>query len=173
MKYILDFDRVLFSWDAYAGDVKKRGLEHLLVHPDIWDVLDPDDYYYEDTLSFLGSQKKEDLEVISAITPSYGPHAGTYQKRKIERSSIHNYVAHVTVMEGNKAPYVEKIAGAGRAIFVDDKLDNLTATHELCPAILCIQLVRVGGSLESGISTSDDIPVVHDLEGVNAIMRTL
>ena len=104
------------------------------------------------------------------MSPWMGPRAGEYQKRKIAESKIEKLVSEVVIMEGNKSGYVcERVDGV--TVFVDDKLEHLLSVRNKCSEVVCIQLVRPGGTLESLVSDRKDIPVVADFRGVNAIIE--
>lgn len=174
MKLILDFDRVIFNFDAYIADVQKHGLTDIYVTPRVWDVLKVTDYLFSDAMAFIKNIPKEDMTIISAMSPHLGPEAREYQRRKLAESGMDTYVSKIIVMEGDKAPYVEEHYVPGVVtVFIDDKVDHLWSVKNHIPEIVCIQLVRPGGSLESGISDSREIPVVEDFAGVNAIIKTL
>lgn len=172
MKYLLDFDRVIFDFDAYIADVKKHGLDDIYVTPHVWDTLVVSDYLFTDALEFMKKTPKEDMVIISAMSPHLGPEAREYQKRKLAESGMENFVSKVVVMEGDKAPHAEKhYTGGNATVFIDDKLEHLESVKNHIPEIVCIQLVRPGGSLESGVSNSEKIPVVENFYEVSDIIK--
>ena len=171
MNFILDFDRVLFDWDAYKAALTRSDKLDLLVEPEVWDEFSPSDFYYDDVVDFLTSVDKDRITIISAYTPSYGEHAEAYQRRKIADSRINTYAREVVVMTGNKAPFVcERTTEV--TVFVDDKLDHLQSVKAMCPSVQCLQMVR-SDTLSSPLSTSSDIPIVKNFAAVNAIVETL
>ena len=174
MKYILDFDRVLFDVGSYKKILDSRGIRDLEFEPSVWDTLTVRDFLYDDVIPFLSSIARNDLIIISAMTPRYGPHVREYQKRKLIDVHLEEYVSEVVVMEGDKAPYVCKYADTFPAVFVDDKLSHLESSLKSCPSIQCVQMIRPNISPEDElVSSREDIPTIEGLVELNAIMEKL
>ena len=173
MKYLLDFDRVIFDWDAYNAAVDAEGLRDLYVDPAIWDTFAPADFYYDDVLSFVTALPKEDVIIITAKSPHMGARAGVYQERKLADSGIDKYASEIIIMEGDKAPYVCPFANQ-QTIFIDDKLTHLESVKNSCPAVHCLQMLRPAASLEPKNIRSEhvDIPVVQNFTEVDAILES-
>ncbi len=170
MKYILDFDRVIFDSDAYIKTVKTRRLDSLFVDPKIWDILSVRDYLYPDALDFLRAQDRESMTVITAMSPQLGPNARAYQRRKLADSGIAEFVRDVIIMEGEKGPYVRDVYDGAETIFVDDTLSNLHSVQRSCSEVRCVQMLRIKPVRAEEVSENPDIPVVQSFSGLSAMI---
>lgn len=176
MKYILDFDRVLFDHDRLRTVMEEKELMHVYAEPGLWDYISPADFLYDDAIDFLQQYVKEDLYIVSAYTGRIGPNAEPYQERKLADSGIGQFVAEVIVMDGPKSPFVQRCAGDDRAIFVDDKRKYVEEVQIACPNVTCIQLLRPNAARTTFDEPADEsilIPVVSDLSEVSAIIKKI
>jgi FMN phosphatase YigB (HAD superfamily) len=163
MQYIFDFDHTLYETSRFSTDAKAYKENGTLITPAIWDLYDASNYFYEDTLSFLASQKKEDVVVLSAATPAYGPEAHAFQEAKLDRSGVGEYVSQIIVMEGEKGSYIQKLYANQPTVFVDDTLSQLLSAKECCPEVRLVQMVRPGRETYGPVSDTAQIPVISSL----------
>lgn len=169
MKYILDFDRVVFDCDAYMQAIADGNLHDLSVDPAVWDILDVKDFLFADAIAFLKKVEQVEAVIITAMSSHMGPNAEWYQRRKLAESGMGHYVSEVVIMKGDKAQYVQPFVSPG-SIFIDDKKEHVESVAKKCPGVTCFQLVRPRGSLESAITTNPAIHVVKDFAELSAII---
>ena len=170
MKYVLDFDRVIFDVWKYQQAVQEKQLDHLSYTPEMWDTLAVTDFLYADALSFIESKDSRDVVILSAATPSYGPRAVAFQHRKLERSGLKGTVEEIIVMQGAKGEVLKEQYGNELFVFVDDKLEQLLSAQEQCANARCIQLVRAGQQPEgTSVSRDASIPIVTDFAQVRQL----
>lgn len=172
MRYILDFDHTLFDTDALWAEAAKVGIANVST-PRTWDIFRVADFFYEDTIAFLSSKKKEDVTILTAWTPREGPEAEAYQRRKLEEAALDSYVSNIIMMEGDKSPYVESLYEGEPTIFLDDKAKHLELTKARCPDIMCVQIIRHNATKHIPRVERADIPVVHTLLELDAMIGTL
>jgi len=149
MKYILDFDSTLFNTDLFREKVKTDGREGMLMTPKIWNFYNARDFLYPDTIEFLQSKEKDNLIILTAMSPVPTRAACEYQKEKLKNARMEEFVDRVVVMEGDKGPYVKELCSGGGAIFVDDRAEHLISAKKLCQDVLCFLMVREGLIRES------------------------
>jgi hypothetical protein len=169
MQYIFDFDHTLYETSRFSTDAKAYKENGTLITPAIWDMFDASSYFYDDTLSFLSAQKKEDVIVLSAATLAYGPEAHAFQEAKLGRSGVGEYVCEIIVMEGEKGPFIQKLYQNKPMVFVDDTLSQLLSAKECCPEVRLVQMVRPGREIYGPVSESAEIPVVSSLEELSSL----
>jgi len=177
MKYILDFDHTLCDTGRFCDDAQPYKESGLWVTPAIWDILDASQYLYAESVSFLKELEKEDVRILTAMTASLGPEARAFQKVKLEKSGVVEFVSDIIFMEGDKGPFLEEMYDGTPTVFIDDKLDHLVSAKKHCPGMYCIQILRDGDTNRmSGInhterSAREDIPVVHSLAEASTLVN--
>jgi hypothetical protein len=145
MKFILDFDRVIFDVESYLRDVTKAGLREQYAEPQIWNTLDARAYLYPDALEFLGSRDPRTMAIVSAMSPELGPFAREFQKQKLAHSGMTTLVQEVILMEGDKGIHVKQILDGNPTMFIDDKMHQLMSVREYCPEVQLVQMLRPRG----------------------------
>lgn len=174
MRFILDFDRVIFNVNAYKSALAERDLEALKFDPAVWEQLTVSDFLYDDVQPFIAQVGREQVYILSAITPEYNEKAPAFQRRKVEGSGMAAWVAGVQVMRGDKGPYVAKLAAEQPAVFVDDKLSHLESVRTLAPQVFCVQMIRPGGAPEGeNKSDREDVPIVTSFAAVSTMLNEL
>lgn len=174
MRFILDFDRVIFNVSAYKATLAERDLEALKFDPVVWDHLTVGDFIYDDVKPFIEQVGSEQVHILSAITPEYNENAPAFQTRKIAESGIAAWVAGVQVMQGDKGPHVAEIAAEQPAVFVDDKLSHLESVRTLAPQVFCVQMIRPDGvSEEENKSDREDVSIVTNFAEVVSLLDEL
>ena len=175
MKYILDFDRVLFDHDLLKQVMEEKKLTHLYARPELWDEINPNDFMNTDVVPFLKQLPKNDVYIVSAFTARIGPQAEPYQARKLFESGIDMFVHKIILMDGPKAPHVKNVC-TGAGVFVDDKRVYVEEVARECPQIMSIQLLRPDAE-RTKFDIPDvkhaSIPVVENLQQVTAIINSL
>jgi hypothetical protein len=143
MRYILDFDHTLFDTSQFITDVCSAGLtREQYISPEIWERFDASAYLYDDVLPFLRVVGKDQVQILTAITPELGPHSAAFQRAKLDRSGIGAYVHSVHFMEGLKGTHVAKLYDQSPTIFVDDRHDQLRSVVQICPEVQVVEIVR-------------------------------
>ena len=162
----LDFDRTLFDTDRDFIVAEERGITPLVGTRAMLKALPPAPFIYPDAASFLSRFKKEELYIVSAISPEYGPEAEVYQKEKIEQSGLAIYVTNVVLVTGAKSPALIALSlqHTGEALFfIDDRVDNLREVHDALPTVQCV-LIRRDGALVKGDDEAHSFPIVTNLD---------
>ena len=173
MKYILDFDRVIFDADAYRASLESQGLAHLFTDPRACDAVSVRTHVYPDALQFLRSCEPQAVTIISVMSPHRGPHARAYQKRKLEESGVHAFVREAILMEGEKGLYVKRVYDGSPTIFIDDTLAQLYSARQHCPGVRCVQMVRPGLKKMPELSTDPNIPTISAFSELDAIFAEM
>jgi FMN phosphatase YigB (HAD superfamily) len=177
MKYILDFDRTLFD---SLGFMQKLQEDEMLSAksktPEIWNKYYACDFLFQDTVEWLSSKSKEDLFILTAITPTFGPKAEGYQRRKLERSGLDNYVSEIVFVIGDKGEKAIEIASQFPSnetiVFVDDRLCQCQSVKAALPNSICCLMVR-DKSCVIETDFDEDIKVVHSLSDVDGIISNI
>lgn len=154
MIFALDFDRTLFDTDRDFASIEERGLTALIGDPSIHEVVDPVPFLYPDAIPFLQRQNKQKIFIVSAITPEYGPLSDAYQKDKIERCGMREYVEDIFLVVGSKVPALKIIMERHpdeTIIFVDDRSDVIVAVTDELPEVVCVHIVREGAKIMSDV----------------------
>lgn len=172
MRYFLDFDRVIFDVDAYYKDIENRGLAQLVVHPDVWNVLDAKAYVYPDAIDFLKTHDPNTISVITAMSPQFGPHAREFQKRKVQISGVEAQVGSVIFMEGLKGSHIRDAYSSGPAVFVDDKLEQVASVHRDNPSVIVVHMVRTAPSKEIQFNTPP-FPIINSFVELDNLLSAL
>jgi len=168
MQYILDFDHTLFNSSAFAAVVTQDGLHQAdYMTPSIWDRYNVDDFLYPDVIPWLQSKSKQDLHILTAMTPEYGPQATAYQKHKLANSAVADLVNGITFMVGDKGSFVQEIATSEAVMFVDDKLSHHISVRQHAPHVRCVQIKRPGVTVEQ--TNQSDIMVVQGLDELDTL----
>lgn len=163
MKYIFDFDHTLFNNDLFREASAAYVESGLWVTPAIWNILEARSFLYEDTVDFLTSLQKEDVRILTAMSPALGSDARNFQKVKLEKSGLAKYVSEIIFMEGDKGPYVQEMHDGTPTVFVDDKLAHLVSVKKMCPKVHVVQMVRPGLEDRIPVSMVKEIPVISSL----------
>lgn len=173
MKFILDFDYTLYEVSRFKEAALPYKEDGMWLTPAIWDKLDATSFFYPDTLDFIQRQGKENVVILSAMTPALGPQAREFQKAKLARSGIGEFVSDVIVMEGDKGPYVKDLYTGEPTVFVDDTLLHLYSSQRHCPEVGTVQIIREDAVGRGEVSTHIDIPVVATLTELEELLSDL
>lgn len=172
MKYLVDFDHTLFDTSAFVEEVIADGREEILVTPAIWQWYDVRAFLYDDVLSWLASKAKEDVYILSAMTPELGPESCTFQREKIASGKFESLISDTILVVGLKGKAAREIASQFPAseptVFIDDRLEQCLSVKEALPEAHCFLMLREGRSATPHAA----IPMVTNLEMVDAIMKT-
>lgn len=166
MIFALDFDRTLFNTDLDFASIEEKGLVALIGDPSIHEVVDPVPFLYPDVIPFLKRQNKQKVFIVSAITPSYGPLSDVYQKDKIERTGMREYVEDIFLVVGSKVPALKTIMERHKdetIIFVDDRLDVIAPVKTELPEIVCVHIARDGAKIMSDVEFLEGVEKVSTL----------
>lgn len=169
-QYLLDFDRVIFDVESYLCDVEREGLNTLRIDPEIWEILDPRTYLYEDALEFLKSSDSQSVSIVSAVEGGLDSRSGEYQRQKIARANIAPLVSAVHLVSGRKGEYIQKLFNGTRTVFVDDKLSQLMSVQEWCPEIQLVQMLRPTAQSAWQRETDSNIPVITSFKELPALI---
>lgn len=151
MKYIFDVDHTLFDTKKFSQDAEPYKSDGTWVTPRIWEILDARDYVYPDVNECLEKLGKNNVELLTAVTPELGPESEAFQKTKLEKSGLMELAKQTTFMVGLKGSYVKKLIGDEESVFVDDRIEQAESVRELSPRTLAILMDRVNlttGSFE-------------------------
>jgi FMN phosphatase YigB (HAD superfamily) len=173
MRYIIDFDRTLFDFAQFVARVEADGRRTELATPKIWQYYNVSDFFYPDVLSWFESKLREELYILTAMTPSYGPEACEYQREKLARSGLVELVSDVTFMVGEKGSHAAAIANRfpphEPIVFIDDRIEHCLEVTAAVPRATCCLMVR-DRSVIGDVSTVRGMPVVHTLKEVDAMI---
>ncbi len=172
MRYILDFDHTLMDSDAFAAQVERDGRQDIMVTPEIWEYYSVRDFFYDDVIEFLQSKPKADLEILTAMTPSLGPAACDFQRAKLQQAQMEDFVSKVTLMVGDKGPYLKDMYQGEPMCFVDDSLLHHDSIQALEPVVISF-LIERPGTTHVASATNAAIHTVHDLFEVDGVLSTL
>ena len=150
---------------AAAADVMDHWLQDSL-----WLYLDPADYFYPDAHLWLRTHKEAGHQ-IHILSIHQGPHWGMpaeqFQRIKLARSGVAEFVDSVTVVSGQKAEHIDPLLETEqRNIFIDDlptELDTMRQTH---PSVHCIR-VRRPQAKHSDAPTPEGITEVAALQEIS------
>lgn len=174
MKLILDFDHTLFDTDRFCLDAAAYKESGMWVTPAIWDILSAQDYLFPDVQDFLRTCTREDVSILTAITPSLGPESDAFQRMKVERSGVKEFVSQVEYMIGEKGSWVKNVCDRYPnevIVFIDDRTTQLESVRSHCPQARILQMCHE--ALTS--ITSDEggnFPLVHNFTEVSAILES-
>jgi hypothetical protein len=176
MKFLLDFDHTLLDTTAFVEQVRADGRDSILITPGIWSHYDVRDFLYPDVLNWLESKAKEDLCILTAMTPQLGPEAGAFQKEKLHSGRFDDLVESVVFMIGEKGEAGDKIAynfsPQETTVFVDDKIEQCLSVKNAVPHAHVFLMVREPEQIGS-VQQIQNIHVVHTLADVDAIIEVI
>jgi phosphoglycolate phosphatase-like HAD superfamily hydrolase len=142
MQYIFDFDHTLFDTARFVYDARAYKENGTLITPAIWDTFDATTYLYDDVIPFLERVGKENVRILTAITPSLGAESEAFQRAKLERSGIGAYVRDIQFLVGEKGQTVASMYEEVSTTFVDNMLHQVQSVQVACPSVRCIQIMR-------------------------------
>ena len=166
MKYIFDVDHTLFDTDKFSEDAEPYKEDGTWVTPKIWDILDARYYLYDDAIETLEKLGKENVELLTAVTPELGPESEAFQKLKLEKSGLMELASSTTFMVGLKGEYVNEITQGEVAAFLDDRKEQLESVREFAPNVLPVLMERNKKNFFSGfekIITKEELKSVSNL----------
>lgn len=173
MKYITDFDHTLLDTDCFVAAVKKDGRGDILITPEIWKHYNVRDFLYSDVLEWLSLKDKNDLYILTAITPELGSLSEQFQKEKLLSGNFDEYVSEITFMVGMKGEYAAETAKQfpphEPVVFIDDRPDQCHSVKQYLPNAHCFIINRD----KDNILTEMNFPVVFNLAQVDDSMNTL
>lgn len=167
MKFIFDFDRTLYDTDKQNVALENISDEGARYSPQVWEKLEPKDFLYPDTVSFLRELNSKDVIILTAWSDRLGLEAFQFQKVKVERSGVMEFVNELIVMEGEKGPFVKDLCDSEPTIFVDDSIAHLLSAKQHCPEVKVVQMVREGVGILPG---HPSVPVVSTLPEIFAAL---
>ena len=175
MKYILDFDRTLFNSPACYQYITEQKGEFEFTAEALADI-EVCQFLYDDVISWLNTESKADLYILTAISPKYGPSAGDFQREKLFCSQVVDAVKDVVFMEGLKGEPVAEIAKQfpphEPLVFVDDRIEQCLSVKSAAPEAVCCLMVR-DPAVVGEVSEVQGIKIVHCLADVDAIIEEL
>jgi hypothetical protein len=161
MRYILDFDRTLFSTERFISAAALDVQDSSRLTASIWDTYDASSFLYEDTIPFLESLSPEKVVILTAWSERFGPQVYDFQTAKVERSGVTKYVSEVELVSGDKGPHIRKLLTSEPTVFVDDKIAQLLSAKEHCPEVTVVQMIRPS---VSGLPTHPSVPIITSLK---------
>jgi hypothetical protein len=171
VEYIFDFDHTLFDTPLFSFEATAYKSDGLYVTPQIWNILDAQKYIYNDVYDFLLRVGPSTVKILTAMTPELGPQSREFQKAKLARSGISEYVSDIIFMEGAKGLFVKEMYTGEPTIFIDDKLEQLLSVKASCPEVFTVQIVRPDLKNTIIASTQADIPVVTSLAELSDLLN--
>lgn len=168
MKYIFDFDHTLYCTEKFVEAAEPYKANGEWLTPRVWDLLDASTFFYDDTIDFLKAQKPKDITILTAWTPTLGDKSFDFQRVKIEKSGVSEYVGEIIIMEGDKGPHVKSIYDGTPTVFIDDRIDHLLSSREHCPEVMVIQMVRDDAGMLPG---DPSVPVVSALNEISEVIK--
>ncbi|MFT5037368.1 MAG: hypothetical protein ACI9VM_000948 [Candidatus Azotimanducaceae bacterium] len=144
MKYILDFDRVLFDTDRFFLCLEEHGLDEiprgrLLLQKIAGAGINWMDFVNKDALSFLEENGTDCAVVSSYVSRNRGDNEKTdselafFQTEKIRLSGITERVSEVKITGNEKheaLTYFAEKYGTDM-VFLDDDIEHVATAHEL------------------------------------------
>ncbi len=144
MKYILDFDRVLFDTDAFIAELEKEGLgemdrDEALVTLINEKGIDLKEFVNEGVVDFLSKHKDDCIIVSSYVSRNRGDNDTSesdlvfFQNEKIRLSGLDVLVSEVIVTGETKLTELENIYKKydGEATLIDDEKDHIAHAKEI------------------------------------------
>jgi hypothetical protein len=140
-----------------------------IITPEIWKTYKVRDFFYPEVLRWFESKEKEDIVILTAITPELGSLSTEFQKEKLFSSGVHELVSEVIFMIGDKGEYVKELSNEHPVCFVDDKLSHLESVRIISPETICVQMRRPDEELvfpkDISIKTIRDLDELDKLVG--------
>lgn len=144
MKYILDFDRVLFNTDAFSARLKETGLHmprgSALLEAIEEQGIDWEEFVYPAAREFL-AQHGSDCVIVSSFISTYRGDNSVdtdslefFQREKIKRSGLHDLVGgQVYVVGESKEEALSELrhSFAEPLVFIDDSPRQVKYAREL------------------------------------------
>jgi len=143
MRFILDFDRVLFDTDAFVAKLEELGIEHrirnrALIEAVLAKGVSFESFVHEGVVDFLKKRGKEVVIVSSHFgrttddneNPAANPQE--WQEMKIKLSGLSELVEKVIVTARDKREaFAEIAAQADEIIVLDDEPEHIAVAREL------------------------------------------
>jgi FMN phosphatase YigB (HAD superfamily) len=172
----LDFDRTLCDTDAQLAQVGILRIQHLIGNPELTRRLGITQFLYDDTLPFLQAHQSHVLYIVSAVTHSYGERATEYQRDRIKRSGVEEYVREILLTGDSKVAALEGLLArypGERLVFVDDRSDVLTDVYIHFNDVTCVHMARGGAQRMSDTPIPPGVPTISTLAELTSIIRSL
>jgi hypothetical protein len=171
MKYLVDFDRTLFDFEALKAQVTSDEKHDLVGMVEFWEHYTATDFLFPDVLSWLEDKGKDAVHVLTAFSPYLGAEAEAYQREKIHSGGFNELVGAITVMEGEKGLAAAKIAERflphEPIVFIDDWDEQCASVKKYLPQAHCFLISRYGVVPEV---VPAGVTVVSSLREVDGIM---
>ncbi len=169
--YILDFDRTLFNVDeSYKVPIFQERKELVGTIEGLTNI-DLPEYIFEDAQNFLNSHAKNNLHIVSSCKGTSRQWGMEYQKEKIQRSGVGEFVSSIEVVEDGKVAAVQSLVDGTKSVFVDDSAEHLEAVLKQCPEVLCIQIIRPSPVKRITPTTNPVIPIIQNLSQLDDIIN--
>ena len=165
MKYILDFDRTVFDMDALYEKIESvnPGVEVGTVES-LKDI-NLEELLFPDALDFFSLQDQENIQIVSSSFGLTGQWDLEYQKIKIEKSNVAQYVSDVHVVADSKISTIKRIArNVDQAVYVDDHPEHVLNAMQHISGLTVVYINRKNEQPEiPGVKT---IRSLAELEGI-------
>jgi len=168
MKFILDFDRVIFDMDALYTEISHTNPTAKLGTIESLDGIALHKFLFPDAVDFFVQHQKETIEVVSSCFGKTGTWDLEYQREKVKRSGVAQFVHTVQVVEKDKVTVLRNVPKTERTVFVDDHPENAQAVAEALPQITVLYLDRTGENKTPANTTR-----ITSLADVDAIIESL
>lgn len=141
MKFVLDFDRVLFDTDAFIAKMEEEGLGDLPRDHELLDAveakgIDWQEFVNPGVLEFLQTYGQDCTIVSSYISRNRGDNVEdesilkNFQEEKIKRSGLYKLVSENVMTGRSKMADLESLYTKG-AVLVDDEPEHIKAAKKL------------------------------------------
>jgi|GEM_PF-1142929 hypothetical protein len=165
-KFILDVDQTLLNTKAFVEAATADGRsKEACITPDIWNEFRVQDFLYPDVLQWLAEKRKDELEILSAYTPELGPLAKEFQERKV--SELRDFVDKITVMTGDKGPYLAEYSDEYNNIFIDDSITHHESALRVAPQVHLLYMDR--STSQGGASIEANAEKLYIPEGITHV----
>ena len=168
MKFILDFDRVIFDMDSLYTEIASTNPAAELGTIESLNSITLADFIFPDALDFFTQHPKETIEVVSSCFGKTGTWDLEYQREKVKRSGVANFVRAVHVVEKDKVAVLASLVSNTPACFIDDHTENASTVAAAFPDMNVLYLDRTGENKTPANTTR-----ITSLAEVNAIIKSL
>lgn len=177
MRYILDFDRVLFDTDSFSQRLKLEGLGEMERGRQLVDMVEEkgikwSEYVFDEVFAFLSEHGDESVILSSFVSRVRGDNDATeaelefFQTEKITRSGVAKPVSKVVVLAEEKLSELGKLFQPG-AVFIDDEFKHIQAAQKIGYRVVWKRTKH-----NEMLPVSDDIASVNSFEEFVALMKT-
>ena len=102
----------------------------------------------------------------------YSYDAEEFQKVKLRKSGISDYVDSITFMTGNKKDYISTLLRKDDVnVFLDDTLEQLEGVKDMHPEVVCVRMRRPGALYSDETLGRNDIYEVATLFEFDNVLK--